>query len=99
MALLVLVQVKCKTVEMPRSCWHVTANSKDFSLVEPPAPQVTDTKSGLRSRMRCKRASKLRNPASVFGGKNSNRQNFSSGPNAWIRSTTDIRKVVEMVKV
>lgn len=93
-SLLVFVQVKCKTVVKPNSFWQVIAKSKDFSLVEPPAPQVTVMKRGFNASIRWSRAKRLRNPVSVFGGKNSKDMKRSCGPRLLIFWTTDIAEVV-----
>ena len=73
---------------IPISFWHVAARSKDFSLVDPPAPHVTVTNKGLKASIRFNLANKFLNPESVFGGKNSNETNFSSGFKEAIRSAT-----------
>lgn len=92
-SLLVFVQVKWRTVVTPNSFWHVAAKSSDFSAVEPPAPHVTVRKSGFKAIILDNLASKLRKPASVFGGKNSNEQKRSPGAKLLILDVTvDITK-------
>ena len=71
-----LVQVKCKTVVIPISFWHVAARSKDFSLVDPPAPHVTVTNKGLKASIRFNLANKFLNPESVLVGKTRMKQIF-----------------------
>src|SRR5262249_36707361 len=65
------MQERCAIAVRETSCWIWTTSSTVLRRVEPPAPQVTDTKSGssgFRSRIVSKSAPK---PASVLGGKNS----------------------------
>ena len=57
---------------IPMSCWIWITASSVLRRVEPPAPHVTDTKSGSRRfRSSTVRYSDAK-PLSVLGGKNSN---------------------------
>src|SRR5262245_63220883 len=64
----------------PTSCWIWITSSTVLLRVDPPAPQVTDTKSGskgFRSRIVWKSCSK---PCGVFGGKNSKEKTGRPAP-------------------
>jgi hypothetical protein len=57
------VHVRCKHVVRPNWRWHISASSSDLVAVDPPAPQVTVTKSGRRAcDMRSNRVWRFANP-------------------------------------
>jgi len=59
-------------VVRPSCLWQISANSKDFVAVDPPAPHVTVTKSGRSAEaIRDRRDCRLEKPEEVLGGKNS----------------------------
>src|SRR3954447_7164051 len=64
--------VKCAIASMPYSSLIRDTISIVLFAVLPPAPYVTDTKSGRSERSSPTASNRLRRPSSVFGGKNSN---------------------------
>src|SRR5919206_4955443 len=64
--------VKCAIASMPYSSLIRETISIVLFAVVPPAPYVTDTKSGRSERSSPTASNRLRRPSSVFGGKNSN---------------------------
>jgi hypothetical protein len=65
-------QVKCATVEIPVRCVISRAIRMERSRVEPPAPYVTETKSGAIDLSPSMAAHSRSSPSTSFGGKNSN---------------------------
>src|SRR3954447_11637260 len=63
--------VKCGIASIPYSSLIRETISIVFVAVLPPAPYVTDTKSGRRWRSSPTASNSVRSPSSVFGGKNS----------------------------
>ncbi len=69
--------VKCAMASRPWSALMRLTMSIVFSRVEPPAPQVTETKLGSSGRSAWSASKRLRSPSSVCGGKNSNEKTGS----------------------
>jgi len=82
-----LVQVRWRHVVSSSCRWQTSASWRERTEEEPPADQVTVTKSGRRARaMRSRRAVRFWKPISVFGGKNSRLWKVAPGGRAAIFS-------------
>src|SRR3954452_1745469 len=77
--------VKCAIASMPYSSLIRETISIVLFAVLPPAPYVTDTKTGRSERSSPTASNRFRRPSSVFGGKNSNEK---TGRCCWASSSS-----------
>ena len=70
--------VRCAIASIPRSCLIHLVSSTVRARVDPPAPYVTETKSGSSGDRASSAQRRLRSPSSVLGGKNSKEKTGST---------------------